>query len=343
MAFYFTGNEEQKQYLNLSELALSIMEWDMQAFCVASVSGYINHIVLSFADSAESSISLTLENKLHEWERVFQSMGENEKKHAIECLQNDLLKTLNNRITSYPSGKGFRFRINNELLEYLTSEISCNEEKYYENNIGRYIKALMEEYSRKTYFEREGIYYKEQIDTLELAISQKKVLKLKLNNGEIIKIRGYKVGSDPLLTYHYLIGIISQGRSTRNIKNSYSVIRITNINSIKVLHASGTISETDKQKIEETIVTHGIQFIGNEAEKIVVKLTLNGVKKYNQIGYLRPIYTEKNKNIYTFRCTVDQARFYFYRFGKDAKVLSPQRLANQLMVAHQRAADIYKD
>ena len=53
MAFCFTGNEEQKQYLNLSELALATMEGDMQAFCVNSISGFINHIVLSYADFAE--------------------------------------------------------------------------------------------------------------------------------------------------------------------------------------------------------------------------------------------------------------------------------------------------
>ena len=51
---------------------------------------------------------------------------------------------------------------------------------------------------------------------------------------------------------------------------------------------------------------------------------------------------EPNKDIYTFSCTIDQARYYFFRFGKDAKALSPQHLADQLMEAHQKAADIYK-
>ena len=180
MAFCFTGNEEQKQYLNLSELALATMEGDMQAFCVNSISGFINHIVLSYADFAEASIGLTLESKVHEWERVFQSMGESGKSVAIECLETDLRRTLIDQIEEYPSGKGLRFRINNELLEYLTSEISCNEDIYYENNIGRYIKAIMEEYKRKTYYEREGIYFKELIDNIRLAISQNKLLKIKL-------------------------------------------------------------------------------------------------------------------------------------------------------------------
>ena len=114
------------------------------------------------------------------------------------------------------------------------------------------------------------------------------------------------------------------------------------IDSIKVLQASGHISEADKQKIEETIISQGLQFIGNETEKIVIKLTPEGIKKYNRIGYLRPRYMERNKDIYTFSCTIDQARYYFFRFGKDAKALSPQHLADQLMEAHQKAADIYK-
>ena len=36
MAFCFTGNEEQKQYLNLSELALATMEGDILDLLIIS-------------------------------------------------------------------------------------------------------------------------------------------------------------------------------------------------------------------------------------------------------------------------------------------------------------------
>ena len=77
--------------------------------------------------------------------------------------------------TSYPKGEGIKIRINNENYQYLTDQNGlCHEEKYYRRGKGRdskasagmYIKAVLEEYVRKPYLEREAIYYQEQINSL---------------------------------------------------------------------------------------------------------------------------------------------------------------------------------
>ena len=53
--------------------------------------------------------------------------------------------------------------------------------------------------------------------------------------------------------------------------------------------------------------------------------------------FLRPSYIEKNDNIYKFDCTLTQAEFYFFKFGKEVKIINPPSLAEKFKAMYHEA------
>jgi predicted DNA-binding transcriptional regulator YafY len=63
---------------------------------------------------------------------------------------------------------------------------------------------------------------------------------------------------------------------------------------------------------------------------------------YNEQIHMRPAYTEIiNGDEYRFHCSTTQADFYFFKFGKEAEVLSPQRLRELFRRKHADAVAVY--
>jgi len=101
------------------------------------------------------------------------------------------------------------------------------------------------------------------------------------------------------------------------------------------MSTSGKLTEQQKANIRIGIEQKETQFLVGELHEIHVKLTPQGLKKYNAKVHLRPLYeTIIDDDIYVFRCTQMQIEFFFLEFGADAQIISPEPL-------RQRFADIY--
>ena len=86
----------------------------------------------------------------------------------------------------------------------------------------------------------------------------------------------------------------------------------------------------------------GIPFLLNDVVEIGIRLTPEGISKYNSILHLRPPYTRKTKDgLYIFHSTEMQIEFYFLKFGKDAEVLYPQSLRNKFRLEYEKALKKY--
>lgn len=64
------------------------------------------------------------------------------------------------------------------MLEALASDELRKDAAFYGDKVGSYLKALLEEYCALPYAERERIYYKQQLQSIELAITRQEKLKL---------------------------------------------------------------------------------------------------------------------------------------------------------------------
>ena len=68
----------------------------------------------------------------------------------------------------------------------------------------------------------------------------------------------------------------------------------------------------------------------NDDEETCVRLTEIGKKNYNRIYFGRPNVERIDGDLYYFRCSRTQLEFYFRRFGKDAVVLKPQQIKDDI-------------
>ncbi|MBR5134863.1 MAG: hypothetical protein IKV35_04635, partial [Clostridia bacterium] len=57
------GNEEHKQRVNVSSLANSVIDTDFAVFGGGTLSGFLNRIIASFADKADASIDVAVEER----------------------------------------------------------------------------------------------------------------------------------------------------------------------------------------------------------------------------------------------------------------------------------------
>jgi len=352
---------ENKLRLNLSDRAYAVLLDDMDAFRAerpsdhkkADVPSYvINRIFRCFRERANSSVALALNNKKLELETLLTSIQPDDtRKNAIQLLLDDyqeqLTKDINRRSKK---GKALSFRLDKDSMEYLSEE-GQKESKFYDDNVGRYVKTVIEEYSEQPYVERERIWYEDFLDEVQLAVAKKRILKLVLhsvsnydgvpkNNIVYLKPLGYRQDSEFL--YNYVVGMTA---SSTDGPWTPGAIRLTSVKDHKCLEQASFISKTETKSLEEAIQKNGVQYLSDNhtIQKIVVEFTPRGERLYRQLRHLRPMYTARPTTlVYEFDCTLFQAETYFFKFGHDVKILEPEILAEKFYRRYCAAAATYK-
>lgn len=376
-----------KQRINISERTKSILLSDMNVFHIdkesvstikadaGNLPSYIvNHIFRCYRNIAHASIEQTLASEKNELINVLEEMDEAQRKKAVECLLKKRREELKTESSVRKARKGFSFTFNvdNENIEYLKSEYLKSKEAqgeknfykdFYDDNVGSYIKTVLEEYADLPYVEREKIFCTDVLKTINADLNEEKAKVIKLHlysktnvNGKlqetIVYMEPYGVRKDSESLYNYVVGMTK--RNTEDSKWSVGAIRLTSIRKCECLSSDATISEKDRKKIESKIKTQGVQYLsaGGEIQKIIVLLDWTGEKMYNRMLHLRPMYINKNrldehddktfKFKFEFECTLSQAEFYFFKFGHHAKIIEPKELAELFRQKYISAAEQYE-
>ena len=354
--------QENKQRLNLSEHAYRTLSNDASVFLPEDSpktetggipSGILNQIFRSFAPSAESSISAALENHRLALEEVLSPMhSEKDQKIAIDLLldafKSQLLQRCQERLAQ--KGNAFSIRIDRNNMEYLTQEGS-KESGYYQERVGSYFKAVLEEYCQLPYVRRESIYFQSLLRDIHTAIATKKMLKLvvrdsHLTSNRITYMKPYAVRQDSDKKYNYLVGMLSWDAENKTYQ--CASVRLTSIIRCTILERSGIVKASEKKEIEAKIKASGVPYLssGKYTQTIKVHLTESGIKMYNSILHLRPQFTNRSciggKWVYTFDCLPWQAEIYFFKFGPEARILEPCSLADTLYQKYCNAAEFYQ-
>lgn len=353
-----------RQRINLSDHACSILLQDMDAFYhqlnIERGSGMIdsaviNHIIGNFQKDADASVYLSCEKKREQLDVLLSGLEKSLRQQAIAHLIEDHRKAIETQVRRDLSRKGtsFAIRINKKNLLSLGRETFPDWNEYlkkpaaglYRDKVGNYLKALIEEYARKPYVEREAIFCKKNLEEIHNAIQLGLMLKV-ITQGRFVQyVRPYAVQTDKEQLYYYLAGYLSSSPDGNWHMGS---IRLSAITDCKGLSVSSQIGAEQAGKLETAIQKKGIQFLSDAAtgdlpEKIVVKFTKQGKKMYHTMLHLRPMYDGKpNGLIYQFTATQRQAENYFFKFGHDAKILEPQELADKFLRRYESAAKQYK-
>ena len=72
-----------------------------------------------------------------------------------------------------------------------------------------------------------------------------------------------------------------------------------------------------------------------------VRLTEHGIKHYDTVITNRPKVKEINGDIYTFHCSLENAKIYFPHFMDEAEILEPQELREWFRERFERITKKY--
>ena len=337
---------EARQHLNLSELAFDVIENDKYIFQDhPSRSGILNRIFSVYRDYADASIETACMRFREQLEERLESVSDDTTKEAvISSLIAAYKSELISMATSYPSGHSFKFQLNQENYRFIQEWRDVDD--VYASTPGKYIKAVLEEYARKPYVEREMILFRDFIETVNACVESHLSMIVTLYSGLKFEIRPYGVLVDQGNNYHYLVCYAKQaGEQGPDIACSF---RVTNIREHKLYYGrSGRITEAQRRELERKINTIGVQFLLQTPDLIRVKLTKQGKAMYDSQFHIRPAFvicteSENDEWIYEFNCTQIQAQFYFFKFGRDAEILYPEELRNRFIAQYQEALSQYK-
>lgn len=352
---------ENKQRINLSKHAYDTLSHDASVFFPDDFtgvlpSGFINQIIRCFADSAEASIAALLRSRREDYACILAPMApEPQRGQALELLleaeKQRLLECRDQRLKE--KGHSFSFRINRENLDQFRTAAVQDEAVYYQDNVGAYLKAVLEEYCTLPYVRRELIYYDAEVQCIRTAIALKKRLKLYLRHSHLVTgggtvyMKPYGLLQDSGKKYNYIVGMLSD--SSDSDAFMYASIRLSSVVRCSTMQKSGILSTGERREILRRIRSSGVPYLssGIHTQIIKVRLTNNGVQMYNSMLHLRPMYSSKYRHngawIYEFDCLLWEAEIYFFKFGSDALILEPAELSKKFLKKYQAAAEQYQN
>ena len=340
---------QARQHLNLSQYAFSIVEADRLGFFVfASRTKMVNAILSAYMERANAAIGSVEERYRKDLEKSLAGVPDCKTKTAlIDELVRSHCQELKLQAFSYPKERQFKIQLNEENYA-ATEHFSENGNKngqYYHGNLGAFLKAIIEEYARKPYCEREAILLHSMIEVIKNAVKNQLLLLVSLQNGHRFEVRPFGVCVDSGYQYHYLVGFSKEaGSNVEEIPVSFRLSRIR----VKGSDArSGELSPSEMSIIKDELCKVGVQFLLQRAETVRIQLTEQGKKNYESQLHLRPAFTDRIQTedggwIYEFSCSQQQAEYYFFKFGADAKILAPKELERKFLRKYRSAVGRYE-
>ena len=95
--------------------------------------------------------------------------------------------------------------------------------------------------------------------------------------------------------------------------------------------------------MESRLALDGYEYLPGSAEQVKVELTPKGFERLYDWANFRPKFTaDEDKGFITFEATFMQTFRYFFKFGKEARITSPQEYIKDFKNALRKLSDIYE-
>ena len=212
-----------------------------------------------------------------------------------------------------------------------------NKEIYYDilksNEVeieAEYFRELFEIYCSKFKYQRELFIYEDKLKSILDAIKDENKLKIKYFS-EIIDIDPIFIRREDKGNENFLFCYVEKLNSYQNYK--LKELEIVAILPEKMKKRHKKFIENMKKKYDP--------FLG-KTTTIKVKLTTLGESLLKTFTEYRPKLIKNEKNIYFFETSEEQAKIYFRGFSKEAEILEPLSLREEIIKEYQEALNIYK-
>lgn len=347
---------ENKLRLNLSDHAFATLRHDTGIFQTEEPaenripSSIINQIFACYRDASLSSVASALEARRTELEHILVELPDCEVaiQKLLDSYREQLLTSVRCRLKE--RGNAFSIRVDKQNLEYLRTDAGQAEYTYYDDRVGLYIKAVIEEYCEQPYAVREKVFYRENCNAILSAIESKNIVKLKLRSksnasGRLCNNISYMqpicIEDDTEHLYNYVAGMMS---SEPGGPWKPASVRLSQIQTAERQRRTSSSFSAHKKLIYAEIKKRGIQYLSGDPDliRVVVRFTHYGELQYRKFLHLRPEPVKKDDLIYEFECSDYQAESYFFKFGENVKILEPQTLADKFKQKYETAAACYQ-
>ena len=212
-----------------------------------------------------------------------------------------------------------------------------NKEIYYDilksNEVeieAEYFRELFEIYCSKFKYQRELFIYEDKLKSILDAIKDENKLKIRYFS-EIIDIDPIFIRREDKGNENFLFCYVEK-------LNSYQNYKLKEMEIVAILPEK--MKKRDKKFIESMKKKYD-PFLG-KATTIKVKLTTLGESLLKTFTEYRPKLIKNEKDIYYFETSEEQAKMYFRGFSKEAEILEPLSLREEIMKEYQEALNIYK-
>lgn len=200
-----------------------------------------------------------------------------------------------------------------------------NKDIYYdilrENKIeveAEFFRELFKFYTSKYKYERELFIFEDIVKSIMEAIKNKNRMKIRFD-GNLYTVEPFFIKRDEQGDENFLFSYVEEIKEYKNFK-------------LKELQVIGVLNDKipgKDRKYVENIRKNFDPFLA-DGNKLKVQLTENGEKLLKSLTNYRPKLLKKEKEFFIFEASNENAKLYFRQFFKDAVIIEPIELREEL-------------
>ena len=194
-----------------------------------------------------------------------------------------------------------------------------------------YFRELFELYTSKFKYQRELFIFEDRVKAILEAIKEKKKLKIKYLK-RVFSVEPYFIKREERGDENFLFCYDEE-------KTEYANFKLKELEIVSILEEK--IKGKDKKYIENMRKNFD-PFLGN-GNIVKVRLTEEGESLLKSLTNYRPKMIKKEGDIYYFEVANENAKLYFRQFSKEAEILEPKQLREEIRREYLEILELYRD
>lgn len=194
-----------------------------------------------------------------------------------------------------------------------------------------YFRELFEIYTSKFKYQRELFIFEERVRLILQAIKEKKKLRIKYLE-RVFNIEPYFIKREEKGDENFIFCYDEENKSYGNYK--LKELEIISILELKIKGKDKKYIENMRKNFDPFMANGNI---------VQVRLTNVGDSLLKSFTNYRPKLIKKEKDIYFFESSNENAKLYFRQFSKEAEIIAPIELRNEIRQEYQEILELYKN
>lgn len=325
--------ESEKYKIYLPEAVKSRLVHDATLFEITKKNGdtnlnlFLKAVLLNYYEKYSqwrTDIFLDIVTELRNNVSIDQQHAEAIAAHFLELVDRDSLKQENDcPITLTVSGRTY------EILE------NAKQQLFGTQSLSQFVRDLFTSYLSVPRNEREAIVFSESYNMIASAINDNRTITCSASTSPDITyhICPYSITSSKEEQFNYLLCYDID----RDIVRSFRLCRLRRI---FVQQEPYHMEDSIIQKLERARL-EGPQFAFQTTTNVCVRFSKEGQRLFKLIVANRPVVKKAVGDMVYFEWPENQLMEYLKRFGKDAEVIEPKALRDQMRQYYMSAAQQY--